>query len=243
MNKAPLYGDVVSEFYDLLYPPTDVSHVVEYVRSRYPSGAKIVDFGVGTGRTAIPLAIAGNHVHGIDISERMIEALRDKDPERGVTTEVGDFTHAVGDGTYDMCMMMNNTFFMILGHEDRTQTLRAAYSFLKPGGRLVLETYAAHHYLRESSPITSITPLGAGDLLLLDKIDVDPIKQQLLALRSIVGRGNVATFVEISRFSLPQELDLLGRAAGFDITERSRNWQGDPVDAAALSHVSEYVRR
>ena len=242
MIKPPLYGDVVSEFYDLLYPPTDVPHVVEYVQSRYPDGSRIVDFGVGTGRTAIPLALAGHHVLGIDISERMIEALRDKDPEHTVATEVSDFTCATGDGSYDVCMILNNTFFMILGNEQRVRTLEAARSFLKPGGRLLLETYAAHHYLRAESPVLNITPLGAGDLVLFDKIDVDPIKQQLLALRSIVGRGNVATFVEVSRIALPQELDLLAQTAGFDLAARTSNWTGANVDAAAVSHISEYLR-
>jgi len=85
------YGDTVYGFYDLLYPPIGVSEVVDDITARYPEGARIVDFGVGTGRTAIPLALAGHDVLGIDISESMLEVLRDKDPSTLVRTECQEF--------------------------------------------------------------------------------------------------------------------------------------------------------
>ncbi|NWN87080.1 MAG: class I SAM-dependent methyltransferase [Micrococcaceae bacterium] len=242
MNDLPMYGDIVSGFYDLLYPPTEVPQVVEYVKERYPDGCKIVDFGVGTGRTAIPLALAGNEVLGIDISERMIEALRDKDPDRMVRTEVKSFIEATGDESYDLCMIMNNTFFMILDEGERRQTMHSAATYLKDGGYLIMDTYAAHHYLNSGNTVFTSTPLGKGDLVLLDQIEIDPIAQRLVALRSVVGHGNVSTFIEVSRFSLPQDMDGLASQADFKLVARMKDWEGAKVDIAARSHISIYKK-
>ncbi|GAA2030909.1 class I SAM-dependent methyltransferase [Yaniella flava] len=242
MNEIPMYGDVVSSFYDLLYPPIDVPQVVEYVQQIHPNGCKIVDFGVGTGRTAIPLALVGNDVLGIDISQRMIDTLHDKDPESSVRTEVKSFVEATGDESFDLCMIMNNTFFMVMKEEERGQTLHSASSFLKSGGYLIIENYAAHHYLRADNTLFTTTPLGKGDLVLLDQIEVDPIEQRLVALRSIVGHGNVSTFVEVSRFSLPQDVDGLAAQAGFKLVARMKDWEGGEVDVTARSHISVYEK-
>jgi ubiquinone/menaquinone biosynthesis C-methylase UbiE len=57
-----------------------------------PAPASVLDVGCGTGSLAVLLAQAGHHVHGIDLSKRMIERARAKADAAATTAsfEVGD---------------------------------------------------------------------------------------------------------------------------------------------------------
>ncbi|HEY9370150.1 class I SAM-dependent methyltransferase [Streptomyces sp.] len=56
-----------------------------------PDGAKVMDFGCGDGRVAIPLAELGYEVTAVDSSQRMLDRLTERAPD--VTT-----VHAAADG-------------------------------------------------------------------------------------------------------------------------------------------------
>jgi 16S rRNA A1518/A1519 N6-dimethyltransferase RsmA/KsgA/DIM1 with predicted DNA glycosylase/AP lyase activity len=51
-----------------------------------------LEFGIGTGRVALPLAQRGVRVHGIDVSPAMVERLRGKPRGEAITVTIGDFT-------------------------------------------------------------------------------------------------------------------------------------------------------
>jgi len=74
--------DRVADVYDATrsLKPRVMSKVVEGILE-FIDGSTMVDFGVGTGRFAAPLAGAGIEVTGLDISELMIRQAR----EKGVT--------------------------------------------------------------------------------------------------------------------------------------------------------------
>ncbi len=52
---------------------------------------RALDLGIGTGRIALPLAARGVPVHGIDLSEAMVERLCAKPGGDDVGVTVGDF--------------------------------------------------------------------------------------------------------------------------------------------------------
>ena len=62
------------------------------VLAELAGGGPAVEFAVGTGRLALPLAATGTPVHGIDFSESMLAELRIKDGSERVSLSVGDMT-------------------------------------------------------------------------------------------------------------------------------------------------------
>jgi len=48
-----------------------------------PAGAHVLEVGIGSGRVAVPLAAQGVPVTGVDISPRMLERLRRRNPGVG----------------------------------------------------------------------------------------------------------------------------------------------------------------
>lgn len=49
---------------------------------------EVIEPGIGTGRIALPLAVAGHHVTGIDISQPMLDACHDRAESSGVADRV-----------------------------------------------------------------------------------------------------------------------------------------------------------
>ncbi len=81
------FGGSVAERYDetsaAMFAPEVVDPVVDVLAELAGSG-RALEFGIGTGRIALPLARRGVPVAGIELSSDMVEQLRAKDGGRGV---------------------------------------------------------------------------------------------------------------------------------------------------------------
>ncbi|MCC9053529.1 class I SAM-dependent methyltransferase [Microbacterium sp. F2E] len=232
------YGDAISKFYDEMYPPNDAPDFVAYVQRILPPSSTVVDFGVGTGRTAIPLAHSGYRVHGIDVSEAMLDVLAQKDPEELVSTSRMDFIEAER-GDYDLCVILNSTIYMADGSDRRGAVFAAAARQLRPGGVLLVESYSPLLYLRDGDTQHSFAPLGAAGAY-FDKVLVDGYAQRLVIFRTFVTPQGVSTMVEESNFALLGELDLQATTAGFELISRTSDWRGAPASAQSPSFISQY---
>ncbi|MDP3028836.1 MAG: class I SAM-dependent methyltransferase [Deltaproteobacteria bacterium] len=69
-----------ARYYDLLYRDKDYAAEAEYVagliRKFHPSAESILELGSGTGKHALLLARKGFEVHGVELSEEMINIAR-----------------------------------------------------------------------------------------------------------------------------------------------------------------------
>src|SRR5262245_12231536 len=73
-------------------------------------GGPALEFGIGTGRVAVPLAARGVRVAGIELSRPMIEQLRTKADEATMPVVVGDMaTCAAPPGQYALVYLVFNT--------------------------------------------------------------------------------------------------------------------------------------
>ena len=63
-----------------------------------------LEFGIGTGRVALPLAQRGVRVHGIDLSKAMVAKLREKPGVEQIGTTIGDFATTRVEGTFLACL-------------------------------------------------------------------------------------------------------------------------------------------
>src|SRR5256885_2167910 len=99
-----------------------------------------LEFGVGTGRLAIPLAARGIEVIGVDISPEMLAELRAKPGGDRVTTMVGDMTTVWAAREFSLVYIAFSSLFVLPTQEAQVQFFRNAAAHLRPGGRFVLET-------------------------------------------------------------------------------------------------------
>jgi hypothetical protein len=78
-----------AELWPELFDPLVLDPTVDFLADLAGDGAAL-EFGIGTGRVAIPLNSRGFVVNGIELSSAMVEEL-EENGGRDVTTVVGDF--------------------------------------------------------------------------------------------------------------------------------------------------------
>ena len=77
-------------------------------------GGPALEFGIGTGRVALPLSQRGVRVHGIDISADMIDLLHRKAGAEAIATTIGDFAETIIDGTFSLVYVVFNSIGNLL---------------------------------------------------------------------------------------------------------------------------------
>ncbi|MFB2566886.1 class I SAM-dependent methyltransferase [Rhizobium sp. IMFF44] len=107
------------------------------IRSMHlPSGASILEMGVGWGNTALQLGLSGYDCTVLDIEPKYLEIVRRRFAKEGlpVKTILGDFFEIEKlDQTFDAVL-----FFECFHHcDDHLRLLDAVSKRLKPGGRIV----------------------------------------------------------------------------------------------------------
>jgi len=132
-----------------LYDPWSASVVEDisfYVDEALAAGGTVVELGVGTGRIAIPTAMAGVAVIGVDSSEGMLAVCRERGDEAGVGAlldlRVGDLRRPPVDERVPLVTCPFRAFLHLVSDEDRLAALGAVHALLEPGGRLVFDVFA-----------------------------------------------------------------------------------------------------
>ena len=141
--------DRVADIYDETrrMPADVIRRIIDVIMSAIePSTGPLLELGVGTGRMAVPLAEAGLHITGVDISEKMLVHLRAKTarlarPIHIVRANVLNLPFA--DNSFDAALAVH-VFHLI---EDLQSCLREVRRVLRPGGRLLFagERRQMHH--------------------------------------------------------------------------------------------------
>jgi len=103
-----------------------------------PAGAKVLDFGCGDGRVAIPMAAWGYEVTAVDSSQRMLDRLTERAPaQTTVQADADGIAKHLGrrrtDAVYCLAVLIHHSYADCLHIIER---LRAA---TKLGGILVLD--------------------------------------------------------------------------------------------------------
>jgi SAM-dependent methyltransferase len=104
-----------------------------------------VELGVGTGRIAIPMALAGARVIGVDSSPGMLEVCAERAREAGVAEQLdlrlGDLRRPPVDGRVRLVTCPFRSYLHLRDDAERLEALRAARELLCPGGRLVFDVF------------------------------------------------------------------------------------------------------
>lgn len=132
-----------------LYDPWSTSVIEDisfYVEEALQAAARpVVELGVGTGRIAIPTAMAGVHVIGVDASAGMLDVCRERARQADVAERLdlrqGDLRRPPVDERVLLVTCPFRAFLHLATDEDRLTALRAARELLVPGGRLVFDVF------------------------------------------------------------------------------------------------------
>ena len=117
-----------------------------YVEEALAAGGPVVELGVGTGRIAVSVALAGVPVIGVDSSDEMLRVCRSTAASAGVEPaldlRIGDYCAPPIAERVRLVIVPFRAYLHLLDDESRHVALRAAYDLLVPGGRLAFDVFA-----------------------------------------------------------------------------------------------------
>ncbi|MGH2972683.1 MAG: class I SAM-dependent methyltransferase, partial [Gaiellaceae bacterium] len=123
-----------------------VEDISFYVDEALAAGGPVVELGVGTGRIAIPTALAGVHVIGIDSSAGMLAVCAEQARRAGVGERVelrqGNLLRPPVEERVPLVTCPFRAYLHLASEEERLTALAAARDLLLPGGRLVFDVFA-----------------------------------------------------------------------------------------------------
>ena len=145
MALPPSSYDAIAELYDD-WSRSVVEDVGFYVDEALAAGGPVVELGVGTGRIAVPVALAGVRVIGVDSSPGMLEVCRRHAEAAGVSDVVdlrlGDLRRPPVAERVGLVLAPFRSFLHMETDEARLEALRATRALLVPGGRFVFDVFA-----------------------------------------------------------------------------------------------------
>jgi SAM-dependent methyltransferase len=199
---------------------------------------RALEFAIGTGRVAVPLAQRGVPVTGIELSEPMIEQLRAKADAAAIPVIAGDMATARAPGAYALVYLVYNTISNLLTQGEQVACFRNAARHLTPGGRFVIELEVPELRRLPAGQQATVFTSEPG-YIGLDTYDV--LRQRLVSHHFYFGAGRQARlFRSPHRYIWPAELDLMAQLAGFELEARHADWAGAEFTAESRSHVSVY---
>jgi SAM-dependent methyltransferase len=241
MGREEIWDVDAAQRYDSpglgMFAPDVLEPTVERLAELAGDG-RALEFAIGTGRVAVPLAERGIPVTGIELSRPMIEQLRTKADEQTIPVVVGDMANARADGEYSLVYLVYNTISNLLTQAEQVACFRNAARHLVRGGRFVIELWVPA--LRNLPPGQKATvwQVEPGHIS-LDTYDVP--NQQVVSHHFRFGAGKQAElFRSPHRYIWPAELDLMAQLGGFELESRHADWDGSDFTAESRSHVSVY---
>jgi SAM-dependent methyltransferase len=210
--------------------------------ARLAGDGPVLELAVGTGRVALPLADRGLTVAGIELSQPMVDRLREKVSEDRLPVVVGDMAGATapGVGTYSLVYLVFNTIGNLRTQEEQVACFANAARHLAPGGRFVVEVGVPA--LRRLPPGQSAVPFDVSEQHVgfdtYDLVTQEAVSHHYTREQDGAFRYGVHHF----RFVWPSELDLMARLAGMVLEQRTADWEGAPFTADSERHVSVWRR-
>jgi SAM-dependent methyltransferase len=230
------FAGEVAERYDetsaQMFDPAVLDPAVEFLAGLAREGPAL-EFGIGTGRVALPLAAQGVGVAGIDLSRDMVAKLREKPGAASISVTVGDIATTRVDGAFALVYVVWNTISNLTTQEAQLSCFENAAAHLRPGGCFVVEVGVPG-------------PQGLSVFELSDDhvgIDeYDPATQRLISHHFWVRDGRWGRVSMPFRSASPGEFDLMARLAGMHLRERWSGWKREPFTRDSAKHVSVWQK-
>ncbi|MFE5141977.1 class I SAM-dependent DNA methyltransferase [Streptomyces fagopyri] len=242
LDEDGYFGESIAAGYDDsaadMFRPGAVDPAVDML-AELAGGGRALEFGVGTGRIALPLARRGVPVHGIDLSRAMVSRLRAKPGGDAVGVTIGDFATSRAPGTFAVAYLVFNTINNLTTQDAQVACFRNAAAHLEPGGRFVVEVGVPD--LRRLPPGQNAVPFHIGSRQwAFDTFDVATQAMSSHYVTIVDGRAEHRSLP--FRYVWPAELDLMARLAGLRPRDRWEGWSRAPFTGESTRHVSVWEK-
>jgi SAM-dependent methyltransferase len=220
------------------FDPEVIEQTVDFLADLAGNG-RALEFGIGTGRIALPLARRGVEVHGIDLSKAMVARLRAKPGGDAIGVTIGDFASTRVDGSFSLAYLVYNTIMNLTSQDAQVACFRNAAAHLEPGGCFVIEVMVPE--LQRLPPGETFHVFRGGETYWgIDEYDV--AAQGLISHHIEFTDGGVETVSMPFRYAWPAEYDLMAQLAGMTLRERWSGWKREPFTSESESHVSVWEK-
>lgn len=232
----------VAEHYDEtsapMFDPAVLGRTAAFLAER-ADGGNALEFALGTGRVALPLAALGVSVEGIELSAAMVERFRAKPGSESIPVTLGDMSTTRLGRTFSLVYLVWNTISNLPTQDAQVACFQNAAAHLRPGGRFVIELWVPE--LRRLLPgerhlLCDVSDGHVG----LDEIDT--ATQTGTSHHYWTIDGTVRHGTTPWRYAWPSELDLMARLAGLALTERWAGWDCTPFTSDSTTHVSVWSK-
>lgn len=114
-----------------------------YVELALAAGGRVLEIGVGSGRIAVPVALAGFPVVGVDSSRVMLDLARERAAPHRIDLELvrADMRDLPELGRFALVLVPFRAFLHLRDDAERLAVLRGLLGRLEPGGVLAFDVF------------------------------------------------------------------------------------------------------
>ena len=221
-----------------------VGPIVEVLEA-LADGGPVLEFAVGTGRVAAPLAARGLAVSGIELSKAMAARVPNKPSGASVEVTIGDMTTTRVAGHFALVYLVFNTISNVVTQDGQVDVFCNAAAHLRPGGLFLVEVGVPD--LRRLPPGQDSVPFAVapasegGGYVGFDQYEV--ATQRFTSNHVTVSPDGTGRFRRIPfRYAWPAEMDLMARIAGMSLKFRWAGWDRSEFTADSVKHVSAWQK-
>ena len=225
--------DAWADIYDSVYSYVN-EDIPFYVEEAVRSGGPVIELGSGTGRVAIPIALSGIDVVGLDSSSLMVKKAREKAERSGASKLQliqADMINFKLDGKFSLAIVPFRGLLSMLSVKDAERALLNIRRHLTPGGTLIFDIFVPdlnmmvqegdvpYHFRDVTDPTTG------RRLVIWNQASYDS-HSQIMNIRSTIEEldhsGSVSRKMYRDfalRYMFRWEMHYLLKACGYDILE------------------------
>jgi SAM-dependent methyltransferase len=235
------YGEIYAASYDDLFQERDDLALVSSVLATLAGNQSALEFGIGTGRIALPLAARGVRVTGIDNSPDMLSRLQAKPGAEQITAVLGDCTTDHVEGVFDLVFIAFSTIYLFEDQDAQVRCFQNAARHLRPGGVFLVEGFV-HDRSRWQNRQEAVTTHVSDHSVSLRFGALDPVRQLIRMQQVEITAGGITMRPNRLRFIYPAEMDLMARLAGMRLRDRWSDWSGAPFGAESGTQIAVYEK-
>lgn len=241
------YGDQFHGWYDRIFPKDGSAEAMAdfLVRNHPDPSSGTLEFGVGTGRIAIPLSQRIGQVVGVDSSTAMLEDLQADPQSEHIDSVLGDMRNFDDDRTFGLVYIVCSALSQLLDKADQQAAINQAASLLAPGGRLIVETHNRPGcvLLHEGKMRTTLfIPYPEKNTGLQTHATLLPDDLWHCSQIWFEADGTHRIGQEMLRLLVPDEVDEYARNAGLVPQERWADAFGNPYVDEGPMFITTYQR-